>query len=425
MQHRTLFSNPTIKSFIIIAAIIFSCGALYSGSWYVAPSYPDTGDMQSMTIFIYPNGTQAIEGYWKGNIGRSRIIPVYYGGPIQWWNAGSWSAPLSLSNLPGSGSVQSQTDFVTPDNTWLIQGIWRGDQGWSRNVPVVNGVIMWSSAGSWSGPITLSSLPGSGSVQAQNEFFLPNSNKLFQRFWRNNQCYWRVVPRSGSQVDWSNASAWYGPIPGSSVPGSGNVQATAAYRLSNNKDIEEHIWINNWGYKRTLRMKEKDSFTLNPGGYSYLDWIFSNTNWIVVGGSSYHIGDDAYADDWVASSGSTEGQAAYAMAPGVVVYAGPSPSGWSYGNQVMVQCLDDPTFVYRYAHLQRVDVSVGEIVGLDTVLGLVGGTPSFSPHLHCVLYKNIQPNSQAMTYITQGKSPSGSINGASGPSTYAAMFYNQ
>lgn len=52
----------------------------------------------------------------------------------------------------------------------------------------------------------------------------------------------------------------------------------------------------------------------------------------------------------------------------------------SYGLEVPEWC---PDFVWsQYAHLEEVQVTVGEKVNQETVLGLLGGTPYWSPHLH-------------------------------------------
>lgn len=305
MKRKRSLSNPVVKGFFIMVLLVFSRGGLYPGNWMNVTAYPGTGDMQSTSIFIYPSGYEALEGYWKGGVGKSRIIPVFLGGPIQWWNPGSWSPAIDPDKLPGSGAIQSQTEFVTPDKTLLYQAIWRGDQGWCRDVPVIGGTVRWELANDiedWDGPVYLSSLPGSGSLQAQNEFFLPGSKRLFQRIWRNNQYYWRSVPRSGDAVDWNAASDWFGPYPSTTLPGSGDIQATTAFRLSGDQDIEERFWKNNAGYKRTLRMKKRSNLILSSGGLSYVDWIFATSNWIDSQTSIYHKSDDKYADDWTEKS---------------------------------------------------------------------------------------------------------------------------
>ena len=169
-------------------------------------------------------------------------------------------------------------------------------------------------------------------------------------------------------------------------------------------------------------------FVLDANGTSHVGWIFDTSDWTAYNSSPYHIGDDYYADDWVEDNGNTGGQNARAMAPGTVIYAGPSPSGWSYGNQVVVQCSDNSNFAYRYAHLEDVTVTVGQPVNFTTLLGHVGGTPGFSPHLHCVLYKNIYqmgPHGVGLDLLRIGKSPSSFITGAPDePSQFAANFYN-
>jgi len=170
----------------------------------------------------------------------------------------------------------------------------------------------------------------------------------------------------------------------------------------------------------------KATITLDPNGTSHLSWIFNSPDWTASGGSSLHIGDDAYADDWTKNDGYTAGQDAYAQAAGTVIYASSSPSGWSYGYQVVVRCSGNTSFAYRYAHLQSIasGITVGTVVSINTKLGKVGSSGTSSAHLHCVLYKNISSSDNSLSNLQLGKSPSGYITGATQPSIYAAMFFN-
>jgi len=116
------------------------------------------------------------------------------------------------SVLPGSGVMQAQDGYIMP-NGQLQQSFWRGNQGWYRSVPMKSdGTPDWSKAGAWGGPVLLSALPGSGSMQAQNGYIMP-SGQLQQSIWRGNQGWYRSVPmKSNGTPDWNKASAWDGPL---------------------------------------------------------------------------------------------------------------------------------------------------------------------------------------------------------------------
>jgi len=117
----------------------------------------------------------------------------------------SWSSGGSPSDflLPGSGSIQAQSGFIYSNGTKLKQAIWRGDQGFSIIVPVINGEPNWTSAGPWSAPIDISIFPGSGSIQAQSGFIFGNGTKLMQSFWRGDKGYWQIVPIVNGEADWT------------------------------------------------------------------------------------------------------------------------------------------------------------------------------------------------------------------------------
>lgn len=68
----------------------------------------------------------------------------------------------------------------------------------------------------------------------------------------------------------------------------------------------------------------------------------------------------------------------WAIAEGVVIYAGYNPSG--AGNEVRVQADDGNT--YRALHHARIDVAVGQRVHLRTVLGVQGATGD-ATGIHC------------------------------------------
>lgn len=166
-------------------------------------------------------------------------------------------------------------------------------------------------------------------------------------------------------------------------------------------------------------------FLLDPDGTSYIDWMFERTDgWHVVTGSQFHAGDDYYADDWNLGTGDAdEGYTVLSAFPGEVIYAGSNGSG--YGNQVIVRSQDDDTFAIRYAHLKTIAVRDGDSVHFGSEIGTVGGTGStpdqYIPHLHSVLYKNIDQG-DALDRLGQGRTPSGDLDG--GPTDFVARFFN-
>ena len=75
--------------------------------------------------------------------------------------------------------------------------------GFWRIVPVANGEPQWNSASTWSQPISISTIPGSGSIQTMSVFMYGNGSKLQQSFWRGDQGFWRIVPVANGEPQWS------------------------------------------------------------------------------------------------------------------------------------------------------------------------------------------------------------------------------
>ena len=73
-----------------------------------------------------------------------------------------------------------------------------------------------------------------------------------------------------------------------------------------------------------------------------------------------------------------------AVVGGTVVFA-----GWNYGLDVRIQ---NGQYTYIYAHLNRIDVVVGQTVEMGQIIGLVGSTGfSTGPHLHLEVLDNGTP----------------------------------
>lgn len=180
-------------------------------------------------------------------------------------------------------------------------------------------------------------------------------------------------------------------------------------------------------------------FELNPTGTSHIRWPFANStwenrnSWVITRGPNegYHHLGDYYADDWArlnAHPPPTCGQPFYSPLAGTVIYAGNLAPGAStgYGNQVVVQSSDDPSFASRVTHLDRISVSLGQRVSAGTKLGEIGTTGnSTACHAHCVLYKNINSiysgNMTGLQRLENGRSLGATLSG--GPNTFAAPYF--
>jgi murein DD-endopeptidase MepM/ murein hydrolase activator NlpD len=172
----------------------------------------------------------------------------------------------------------------------------------------------------------------------------------------------------------------------------------------------------------------------NPDpGRGRIGWPFTGSkdnhgSWVQSTGSSLHIGDDQYAQDWVGGP-STCGAPFYAPLAGKVIYAGYTGAGTgfaSYGYQVVIRSTLNRFYAFRVAHLQAGSITkaVGDYVRVGELIGRVGNTPNWSCHAHIVVYKNINavnPNGiKGVDYLKAGASPSGAIN--SNPSPFAVSF---
>lgn len=152
-----------------------------------------------------------------------------------------------------------------------------------------------------------------------------------------------------------------------------------------------------------------------------LAWPFDGPDWRALPYGTSHRGDDAFAQDWISTSGVSAGRAVTAPMDGWVVQAEWSCS--SYGNTVVVWNRETRLAV-RFAHLDRIDVTAGMFVDEGKALGTIGrtgpapwcqsktfGAPAV-PHLHVAVYQHVDdPSGRPITALSLGK-----------PSPYAAAF---
>lgn len=173
-----------------------------SSDWTQGQAPPIEGTVQSQVI--YQVGNNMIKGVWIDDQGWVQYIPVI-NDVILWGQPGEWIGPIALGSMPGSGSVQAHGDYVV-GNT-LIQGIWQNNEGWTRTVPIANGQIQWNLASpTWGGPISISTMPGSGDMQAQDNWVVKDT--YWQVIWRNNQQWTRTLPIVNNEVQWSSDFQW-------------------------------------------------------------------------------------------------------------------------------------------------------------------------------------------------------------------------
>jgi hypothetical protein len=139
---------------------------------------------------------------------------------------------------------------------------------------------------------------------------------------------------------------------------------------------------------------------INPDGESKIIWIFDTpeSEWHVTGGHGSfvsgnpygHCGDDYYAIDLARLDHNQEGQPIYPAISGIV-YMFDYENAW--GKEVIIYD-PDSKFALRYAHLREYDESLnGKWISATSniPLGKVGhsGPYDTGPHLHLVLYKNV------------------------------------
>lgn len=140
---------------------------------------------------------------------------------IRWELSSGWGISLlSPQQLPGTGDIQAVGDLST--GRILHRSIWRGNQGWSTTVSIINGNVNWEEA-EWIGPVSLDALPGRGELQATSDAVLINS--IRQTYWRDNEEWYRIVPIVNGKIQWGSNYTWYGPIMLEELVGENDLQA--------------------------------------------------------------------------------------------------------------------------------------------------------------------------------------------------------
>lgn len=190
---------------------------------------PGSGALQTES---YPVIGSTLNHYlWRGNQGWSRSMPIVYG-QVQWSNASAWSGPYNVNVLPGSGDMQTQSDYVIGGHLW--QTHWRGNGGWYRTVPIVNGTPDWSHPNPWNqSPLNLGQIACSEAIVAQTDYVVAST--LYQSHWCLNtqgalESKQRTAPIANGMPQWASATAWETGTTGD-LPGSGTLQARSDFAL--------------------------------------------------------------------------------------------------------------------------------------------------------------------------------------------------
>ncbi len=204
------------------------------------------GDLEGIVGWVFANSQDTLlQSFWRDGDGLERTVPVTGGDPV-WLEASAWGNPVATSDLPGSGSMQALTNYILGDT--LYQAFWRGNQGWIRTVPITGGVIQWQDATAFTGPTSISVLPGSGSMRGAANYI--HGSILYQDFWRGQQGWSRTVPINGDLVEWGEASEWDGPYSASDLPGSGTVEALDVFIFEDT--LTQTVWRGGEGRQRTV-----------------------------------------------------------------------------------------------------------------------------------------------------------------------------
>lgn len=102
-----------------------------------------------------------------------------------------------------------------------------------------------------------------------------------------------------------------------------------------------------------------------------------------VGGARLHLGED-----WngVGGGNTDLGDPVFTMGPGTVVSAGEGGPGWGLVVRVVHVLPDGSRWESVYAHLQRMDVQVGQVLSDRAAIGTIGNAGgAYLAHLHLEL----------------------------------------
>lgn len=193
--------------------------------------FPGHGEMQALSTLVFPNGKAFQQCYWRGDQRFCRQVDFNVDGSPRWPGASQgWSPPLDLagSGLPGVGAVRATNTIVYPNGRTFQECYRRSSQGFCRQVNFrADGTPDWPSLSQgWSGPLGTEPLPGTGDVQAATSLMHLDGKAFTQSLWRGNQGFWRdVMFKPEGSPDWAHAPTWAGTTEIAQLPGAGPMQA--------------------------------------------------------------------------------------------------------------------------------------------------------------------------------------------------------
>lgn len=199
---------------------------------------------------LYP---PLVQWYWRGSEGRTRQVPVIDGVP-DFSQVQPWSSATTA--LPGSGSLHALA-YVAVGST-MYQELWQNNTRWTRSIPIVGGIVQDGSGTLWLSGLSqfsFGTMPDTSpplpalDVQVNNFYVLCTTLK--QQFWRNDKGFYRDIPITSGVPQWGSAGAWQGPVSLSAITvGSGSLQAYSVYRVGDH--LTQTVWRNNLGYYRDV-----------------------------------------------------------------------------------------------------------------------------------------------------------------------------
>ncbi len=174
---------------------------------------------------------------WKNNSCTQYKTAINQDGDLVWGKTSVSSCPTTIAG--SSGNVQTYYSFVAGGR--LHEAMWRGNKGFSRKIPIVNGAVAWGSAPAWS------QVASGVTYQGQSGFIL--GKYLHQFVWQNNACtqYKTLLDANGEPI-WSQTTQ--PPCPTSIAGTSGNVETY--YAFISGGYLREAMWRGAKGYSRDV-----------------------------------------------------------------------------------------------------------------------------------------------------------------------------
>jgi len=199
--------------------------------------------------------------YYYQNVYWSDSNCKQYKGKVNaYGDVGPQEQATCQTSLPdnSSGPVNTYTAHVVANA--LQEGLWRGNVGYIRSVPLSSsGTVFWSFAPQWQ------VFPTQPAPRAQDEFIIGNFS-IQNVFWTEQNCiqYRYPLDMNGNRIYAQGTSgACQTPIPGIS----GTIQSYTAWVI--NDQLREAMWRNDVGYIRTLQLNPEKTDVVGAASVSW------------------------------------------------------------------------------------------------------------------------------------------------------------